>query len=209
MRTVLAACRPEYFGLRTECVERRTSTPLKTGFQRVSYLLLELRRSKMRSLVFVPRTKFFVLPKRPLSGRRTKCVEVGLNSAMLAKTLPVLLCACASSTQLPTANQPEFAEMAQSYARELQAVGVTRVVSPGSGAAVLLETEYGAVYLGYPAAVEPLAFVLNIGPGGLRATAATFDRVKDGQILAALVPEAVRVTAANNRLGWLRANPWH
>jgi hypothetical protein len=129
---------------------------------------------------------------------------------MLAKTLPVLLlCACASSTQLPTADQPEFAEMAQSYARQLQAVGITRVISPGSGAAVLLETEYGAVYVGYPVAVEPLAFVLNIGPDGVRATAATFDRVKDGQILAALVPEAVRVTAANNRLGWLRANPWH
>ena len=55
---------------------------------------------------------------------------------MLAKTLPVLLlCACASSTQLHTADQPEFAEMAQSYARQLRAVGITRVISPGSGAA--------------------------------------------------------------------------
>ena len=143
-------------------------------------------------------------------GRRTKCVEVGLHSAMLAKTLPLLLlCACASTAQLPTADQPEFADMAQSYARQLQAVGITRIISPGSGAAVLLETGYGAVYVRYPAAVEPLAFVLNIGPDGLHATAATFDRVKDGQILAALVPEAVRLTAANNRLGWLRANPWH
>ena len=128
---------------------------------------------------------------------------------MLAKTLPLLLCACASTAQLPTDEQQEFAEIAQSYARQLQAVGITRVISPGNGAAVLLETGYGAVYVGYPAAVEPLAFVLNIGPEGLHATAATFDRVKDGQILAALVPEAVRVTAANNRLGWLRANPWH
>ena len=129
---------------------------------------------------------------------------------MLAKTLPLLLlCACASTAQLPTADQPEFADMAQSYARQLQAVGITRIISPGSGAAVLLETGYGAVYVRYPAAVEPLAFVLNIGPDGLHATAATFDRVKDGQILAALVPEAVRLTAANNRLGWLRANPWH
>ena len=99
--------------------------------------------------------------------------------------------------------------MAQPYARQLQAVGITRIISPGSGAAVLLETGYGAVYVGYPAAVEPLAFVLSFGPDGVHATAATFDRVKDGQVLAALVPEAVRVTAANNRLGWLRANPWH
>jgi hypothetical protein len=54
-----------------------------------------------------------------------------------------------------------------------------------------------------------LAFVLDIGPDRLQATAATFDRVRDAQILAALVPEAVRMTATNNRLGWLHANPWH
>jgi len=52
-----------------------------------------------------------------------------------------------------------------------------------------------------PRGSRTLAFVLNIGPDGLRANAKTFDRVKDGQILGA-VPEAVRVTAANNRLGW-------
>jgi hypothetical protein len=129
---------------------------------------------------------------------------------MLAKPLPLLLlCACASTAQLPTADQPELARMAQSYAEQLQAVGITRVMSPGSGAMVQLETGYGAVYVRYPAAAQPSAFVLEIGPDGLLATAATFDRARDGQILAALLPEAVRVTAANNTLGWLRANPWH
>jgi hypothetical protein len=133
--------------------------------------------------------------------RRTKSVELSLHWAMLAKTLPLLLlCACASTTQRPTADQPELAQMAQPYVQQLEAVGITRVISPGSGAMVRLETAYGSVYVGYPA-VEPLAFVLNIGPDGVQATAATFDRVKDGQILAALVPEAVRVTAANNALG--------
>ena len=129
---------------------------------------------------------------------------------MLVKLLPLLLlCACASTAQLPTADQPELAQMAQPYAQQLQAVGITRVISPGSGAMVLLETGYGPVYVRYPTVAEPSAFVLDIGPDGLRATAATFDRAKDGQILATLVPEAVRVTAANNTLGWLRANPWH
>ena len=99
--------------------------------------------------------------------------------------------------------------MAQSYAQQLQAVGITRVISPGSGAMVRLETGYGSVYMRYPAVAEPLAFVLDIGPHGLQATAATFDRVRDGQILAALLPEAVRMTATNNRFGWLHANPWH
>ncbi len=143
-------------------------------------------------------------------GRRTKSIEKGLHSAVLARTLPLLLLgACASTAQQPTADQPELAQVAQPYAQQLQSVGITRVISPGSGAMVRLETGYGSVYVRYPAAVEPLAFVLDIGPDGLHATAATYDRAKDGQILAALVPEAVRVTAANNTLGWLRANPWH
>ena len=129
---------------------------------------------------------------------------------MLFKWLPLLLiCACAATAPLPTADQPGLAQMAQPYAEQLQAVGITRVISPGNGAMVRLETGYGAVYVRYPAAAEPLAFVLDVDPDGLRASAAKFDRTKDGQMLAALVPEAVRVTAANNTLGWLRANPWH
>lgn len=134
----------------------------------------------------------------------------GLHLVMLVRTLPLLLlCSCASTAQLPAAGQPELARMAQPYAEQLQAVGITRVISPGSGAMVRLETGYGPVYVRYPAMAEPLAFVLDIGPDGLQANAATFDRARDGQILAALVPEAVQVTVANNRLGWLRANPWH
>ncbi len=129
---------------------------------------------------------------------------------MLDKTLPLLLlCACASTAELPTPDQPELARMAQSYVPQLQAVGITRVVSPGSGAMVRLETGYGSVYVPYPAVPEPSAFVLDIGPDGLQASAATFDRARDGAMLAALVPEAVRITAANNWFGWIRANPWH
>jgi hypothetical protein len=129
---------------------------------------------------------------------------------VLAKMLPLLLLgACATTAQLPTTDQPELAAMAAPYAQQLRAVGITRMISPGSGAKVLLETGYGAVYVAYPAGAEPFAFVLDIDPDGLHASAVAFDRAKVGPMLAALVPEAVRVTAANNSAGWLRANPWH
>jgi hypothetical protein len=75
--------------------------------------------------------------------------------------------------------------------------------------AVRLDTGYGALYVRYPAAAEPLAVVLAIGSDGVQATAVTFDRAGVEQMLASLVPEAVRVTVANNLLGWIRANPWH
>jgi hypothetical protein len=129
---------------------------------------------------------------------------------MLAKTLPlVLLCACASTVPLPTADQPALARMAEPYAQELQALGITRMISPGGGDMVRLETGYGPVYVKYPTTAQPLAFVLDIGPEGLQAAAATFDPTRDQQMLAALMPEVARVTAANNTLGWLRANPWN
>jgi len=129
---------------------------------------------------------------------------------MLAKSLPLLLLgACASTAQLSTVDQPALAELAKPYAQQLQAVGITRVISPGNGAMVQLETGYGSVYVRYPLASDPRAFVLDIGPDGLRASAERFYRAKDGQIIAALVPEAVQATAVNNRLAWLHANPWH
>jgi len=107
------------------------------------------------------------------------------------------------------AEQPELARMAQPYVQQLQAVGITRVFSPGNGAMVRLDTGYGVVYVRYPAGVPPLAFVLDIDPDSLKASTATSDRASYEQVLAALMPEAVRLTAANNWMGWLRANPWH
>jgi hypothetical protein len=127
---------------------------------------------------------------------------------MLVRVLPLLLlCACASTAQLPTTDQPELAAAARPYAAQLQAVGITRMISPGGGATVRLETGYGVVYVAYPSAAPPLAFVLDIGPEGLHASADAFDRAKYAQLFPALVPEAVRLTAINNRLGWLHANP--
>jgi hypothetical protein len=129
---------------------------------------------------------------------------------MLAKILPLLLlCACATTAPLPTTNQPELARLAQPYAQQLRAVGITRVISPGSGAMVRLETVYGPVYVRYPAGVSDVAFVLDVSRDGLESASATFVKARDEQVLAALLPDAVSVAAANNRLEWLRANPWH
>jgi len=63
------------------------------------------------------------------------------------------------------------------------------------------------VYVPYPAAVEPLAFVLDIGPEGLHGAATTFDRAKDGQMLAALLPEACGRRTPT--IGWGTCAPIH
>src|SRR6266496_2933800 len=101
---------------------------------------------------------------------------------MLARLLPlVLLCACASTAPLPVAEQPELSQLAMPYAQQLRAVGITRVVSTGSGAMVRLETLSGPVYIGYPRDVPPLAFALDVDPEGLRASSTSFDRVRDAR----------------------------
>jgi hypothetical protein len=129
---------------------------------------------------------------------------------MFAKTLPLLLlCACAAAAPLPAVEQPALVRLAQPYAEQLRSVGITRLISVGAHDMVRLETQYGPVYVRYPAGAPDVAFVVDIGPANLQASAATFDRVQDEQLLAAVVPEAVKVTVANNRLEWLRANPWH
>lgn len=127
-----------------------------------------------------------------------------------ARLLPVLLvCACASTVPLPTTNRPELAQAALPYVQSLRSVGITRVISPGDGTMVQLETLSGPVYVRYPQAVSPTAFVLDVDADGVRAAAASFDRPRDTAVLAALLPVAVREAAANNELQWIRANPWH
>jgi hypothetical protein len=126
---------------------------------------------------------------------------------LLAKILPLLLlCACASAP-LNTPDQPALARLAAPYADQLRSVGITRVSSPGGGAMVQLQTFYGAVYVRYPTAVQPMAFVLDVGKDGLKATSATFDEAQYKLVLAALLPRAVSETISNNRFGYFRANP--
>ena len=98
--------------------------------------------------------------------------------------------------------------MAQSYAQQLKAVGITRVISPGSGAMVHLETGYGAVYVRYPTGAEPLAFVLDIDPEGVEATERVGDfleRDADLHVVDLFFAVArVLERLGYNTLGWLR-----
>lgn len=129
---------------------------------------------------------------------------------MLTRPLPLLLLgACASTAPLPVAEQPELTQLARPYAQQLRDLGVARVISPGNGAMVRLETQYGAVYVPYPRELPPLAFVLEVDPDNLRAAATSFDRARDATALAAILPVAIRETASNNAFEWLRANPWN
>ncbi len=127
---------------------------------------------------------------------------------MFAKLLPLLLlCACATTSPLSAPDQPTLARLSAPYADQLRAVGITRVSSPGNGAMVRADTSYGAVYVRYPQGVDALAFVLEIGDGTIKAKSAILDEVHFTRLFATLMPEVVRATEDNNKLGWIRANP--
>jgi hypothetical protein len=77
-------------------------------------------------------------------GRRTTGFEVGLHSAMLVKALPLLLlCACASTAQLPTADQPELARTAQPIRPATASSGYHPHDLAGERRHGALETSYG------------------------------------------------------------------
>jgi len=105
--------------------------------------------------------------------------------------------------------QPDLARLAQPYARELRAVGITRVVVPEGGAMVQLDTLSGPVYVRYPPGVPRVAFTLDVDPEGFRAFSADFDRVRDAAALDSILPQAVRATATNNAQVWIHSNPWN
>lgn len=119
-----------------------------------------------------------------------------------------LLGACASTQPLRAPEQPALAALAMPYAPDLRALGITRLVSPGGGALVRLETAWGAVYVPFPRDVPPVAFELEIDEGGVRAAADAFDAERDARVLASLMPAVFRETASNNTMQWWRANPW-
>ena len=119
-----------------------------------------------------------------------------------------LLGACASTVPFSAPEQPALAALAMPYAPDLRALGITRLVSPGGGALVRLETAWGAVYVPYPRDVPPVAFELEIDEGGMRAAADSFDAQRDARVLASLMPAVFRETASNNEMQWWRANPW-
>ena len=137
-------------------------------------------------------------------------VRFASKSMMLGKAGPLLLLAAgATAAPLAAIDQPQLAQLAQPYAQQLRSAGIERMTSLGARDMVQLETKNGPVYVRYPAGAPDVAFALEIGPASVQASAATFDKEQDEKLLAVLVPEAMKVTAANNRLEWNRANPWH
>jgi hypothetical protein len=119
-----------------------------------------------------------------------------------------LLGACASTPPVRAPEQPALAALAMPYAPDLRALGITRLVSPGGGALVRLETAWGAVFVPYPRDAPPIAFELEIDEKGVRAAADSFDAERDARVLASLMPAVFRETASNNTMQWWRANPW-
>jgi hypothetical protein len=129
---------------------------------------------------------------------------------MLARLAPLLLlCACASKLPFDAPEQPELAKLAIPYAQQLRSVGITQVISAGSGAMVRLETLWGSVYVPYPHDVPPAAFALYIDQAGLSAASPSFNQDRDARVLGSILPVAIRETASNNTFQWLRANPWN
>ena len=151
-------------------------------------------------------------PERIRRGRGPARFRGTLHCAMVPRIACVLLLlllgACASTALPLLPDQPAVAQAVEPYAGSFRALGITRISSPGGGAMLRMETGYGDVYVRYPTAAPPLAFVMDIDATGARMRSEVADPAPFSEVFAAFAPEAIRVTAANNDFGWARANPW-
>ena len=129
---------------------------------------------------------------------------------MLARAFPLLLlCACASAPPATMPAQPALARLAEPYAQQLRAVGITRLTATAGDSMVQLDTLSGPVYVRYPKDVPAVAFELDIDRDGLRAFSPGFDRDRDAAALESILPQAIRTTATNNAQVWIHSNPWN
>jgi hypothetical protein len=130
-----------------------------------------------------------------------------MSTRILFLLLLFALCACATTVPPTLPDQPTLAPVVQPYADSFRSLGITNVTSPGSGAMLRMETGYGDVFIRYPAGIQPMAFVVDIGPKGVRVRSESLDQAQFSALFAAFAPEAIRVTTANNSFMWYRANP--
>ena len=130
----------------------------------------------------------------------------GVIRSLFVGFAAIALGACASTQPMRAPEQPALAALAMPYAPDLRALE-PRLRLPRRWRAGASRKPRGII-VPYPRDVPPVAFELEIGEGGVRAAADTFDAERDSRVLAALMPAVFRETASNNTIQWWRANPW-
>ena len=113
----------------------------------------------------------------------------------------VLAAACAAPAQIPATTQPALSAMAQPYAQGLRKAGVQSVQVFSNGARVRVATNFGELYLRYPAGLSPTAFAVYVDGTTVEVDSDTYNTANSAQYEAAIkaiVPDSIRYANDNN-----------
>ena len=118
-------------------------------------------------------------------------------------TFPTLFAAgCATPTAaIPTTEQPALATMARPYGDELRKAGISSVQVLGSGSRVRTATNFGEIYLRYPAGLAATAFVVYVDASTVEVDSDAFTPASSAQYDAAfkaILPAAIKAANDNN-----------
>ena len=136
---------------------------------------------------------------RPDVRPGTRVSKLG-GAAALALAIAMFLASCASVPEA-TIEQPDLTALAQAYAAQLAALGVSRVETPGPGGAYVgVGTPYGFFEFRYRQELAPAPFVLIPGDKTAIVRSDAYTPAKLAQYRAAIdsvVPEVLRVAPRN------------
>jgi hypothetical protein len=121
-----------------------------------------------------------------------------------------LMGACAAPASIPATTQPALSAVVQPYAGGLRKAGINSVQVFGNSARVRIATNFGEIYLRYPASLTPTAFVVYVDAATADVDSDTYNAGNSTQYEAAIraiLPAAIEsanennVRVINNRFG--------
>lgn len=113
----------------------------------------------------------------------------------------LLIAGCAAPGAIPATTQPALSAMGQPYADGLRKAGINSVQVFGNGARVRMSTNFGEIYLRYPAALGPTAFAVYVDASTVEVDSDTYNPGNSAQYEAAIkaiLPVAIKSANDNN-----------
>ena len=124
-----------------------------------------------------------------------------MRSFSVAVVIAATLCACATTSQVPSTPQPTLSKFAEPYGDGMRKAGIQSVMVYSNGARVRVATRMGEVYFRYPNSLSPTSFALYLVPQGVEvdsdgANVGNFAQYEAA--IKAILPEAIKSTNENN-----------
>ena len=116
-------------------------------------------------------------------------------------SLVAIVAGCATPSPIPATTQPALSAMARPYADGLRGAGINSVQVFANGARVRTATNFGEIYLRYPAGLDPTAFAVYVDGTAVEVDSDTYTAASSAQYEAAMkavLPAVIKAATENN-----------